>query len=66
MFNTFFLDDSVQEMLRFHAEKGDIQTAVSILIVLGKKINFPLAEKSKWVIGYIGKKFSQSIIFCSS
>lgn len=50
----FYTDDSVQEMLHFHAEKGDIQTAVSILLVLGKRFTFPLAEKSKWVVSYIG------------
>lgn len=41
-------------MLDFHAEQGDVQTCVTVLIVLGKKISISEQKKHHWFHSYIG------------
>ena len=47
---------TVEEALRYHAELGDIQTSVSLLIALGerrKSIKIEIAVQEHWLLEYI-------------
>ncbi len=46
----------VQQMMRFYADKGDIQMCATVLLVLGPMGEqlFPSRIRKQWLMGYIG------------
>ena len=49
-------DTAIKEMLRFYADRGDVQTCVTVIVVLGPygETLFPSRQRKQWLTGYIG------------
>ncbi len=49
-------DGAIQDLLRFYADKGDVQTCVTVMIALGPlgQTLFSSRQRKQWLTGYIG------------
>jgi WD repeat-containing protein 24 len=49
--------DVIQETVQYHASQGDLQTAVSLILVLGDKVRCHFKESvlEAWMLDYIGR-----------
>lgn len=57
-----FFSVLVCDMLRFYAEQGDVQMAVSVLIVLGERVRKDIDEQTQ-VCARVGRAFLQGLLW---